>query len=190
MVVVRSPFQNFSITFQISLSFLIHMLLSCHSVSNMSATCITTKSNGLLDRGKVAMTFDHGRRELNGVFFSYVEDPVIHRVRTGKAGFVGVVSSMLWIVPRWPRRSDRHSTKAHFWKFSNPILIFAWQRSGARGIPSGGIIITVDGANFDVIREPRMYVLYKGKEFKSVSRPTISQVSVCVVIFCSSTPHP
>ncbi|MCL4117746.1 UNVERIFIED_CONTAM: hypothetical protein GTU68_062945, partial [Idotea baltica] len=76
------------------------------------------------------MHFDHGRRELNGAFFSYVDDPEIHKVRTGKAGIAGM-------------------------------------REGARGIPSGGITITVDGINFDEIREPRMYVLYKGKEYRS-----------------------
>lgn len=44
------------------------------------------------------------------------------------------------------------------------------QRNGPRGIPSGGIVITVDGTNFDVIKEPKMYVVYKGKEFSSVSK--------------------
>ncbi|CAL4127094.1 unnamed protein product, partial [Meganyctiphanes norvegica] len=40
-------------------------------------------------------------------------------------------------------------------------------RKGPRGIPAGGIIITVDGRNFDVIKEPKMYVEYKGKKYPS-----------------------
>lgn len=60
----------------------------------MSAMCETTESNVLLDRGKVEMNFDHGRRELNGVFFSYVQDPDIYQVRTGRAGLAGVVSDI------------------------------------------------------------------------------------------------
>ena len=28
----------------------------------------------------------------------------------------------------------------------------------------------MDGSNFDVIKEPKMYVVYKGKEFSSVSK--------------------
>ena len=69
----------------------------------MTATCITTSSNVLLDQGKVEMHFDHGRRELNGVFFSYVEDPDILMVRTGKPGQAGVVCIMLC------RLSNEHS---------------------------------------------------------------------------------
>lgn len=48
--------------------------------------------------------------------------------------------------------------------------MFLFQRNGPRGIPSGGIIITVDGTNFDVIREPKMYVVYREKEYTSVSK--------------------
>lgn len=48
------------------------------------------------------------------------------------------------------------------------VLCFL-QRNGPRGIPSGGIIITVDGTNFNVIRKPKMYVMYKDKEYTNVS---------------------
>uniref|UniRef100_A0A0P4VV80 IPT/TIG domain-containing protein n=1 Tax=Scylla olivacea TaxID=85551 RepID=A0A0P4VV80_SCYOL len=43
----------------------------------------------------------------------------------------------------------------------------AGMRNGPRGIPSGGIVITVDGTNFNVIKDPKMYVVYKEKEFSS-----------------------
>lgn len=52
------------------------------------------------------------------------------------------------------------------------------QRNGPRGIPSGGIVITVDGTNFNVIKEPKMYVVYKGKEFSSVSKYYFKQLLI------------
>ena len=38
------------------------------------------------------MHFDNGRRELSTIFFSYVENPRITAVRSGRAGQAGVVS--------------------------------------------------------------------------------------------------
>ncbi|KAK4302726.1 hypothetical protein Pmani_025199 [Petrolisthes manimaculis] len=93
------------------------------------ATCITSAS-GSMDEGKIAMNFDNGRRFLEGKFFTYVEDPRISSVKSGRAGQTGL-------------------------------------RNGPRGIPAGGIVITVDGSNFNVIREPKMYVIYKEEEFTS-----------------------
>lgn len=76
------------------------------------------------------MIFDNGRRSLDGKYFTYVEDPSIFSVKSGRAGQAGL-------------------------------------RNGPRGIPKGGIVITVDGTNFDVIREPKMYVVYREKEYTS-----------------------
>ncbi|XP_063875423.1 plexin-A1-like isoform X1 [Scylla paramamosain] len=93
------------------------------------ATCITSDASTLTE-GKIAMNFDNGHRQLEGKFFTYVDDPKIHSVKSGRAGQAGM-------------------------------------RNGPRGIPSGGIVITVDGTNFNVIKDPKMYVVYKGKEFSS-----------------------
>ncbi|XP_069180066.1 plexin-A4 isoform X2 [Procambarus clarkii] len=93
------------------------------------ATCITSESNDHQE-GKIEMVFDNGRRKLEDKFFTYVNDPTILSVKSGRAGQAGL-------------------------------------RNGPRGILSGGIIITVDGTNFDVIREPQMYVEDGNKQFNS-----------------------
>ena len=43
------------------------------------------------------------------------------------------------------------------------------QRNGPRGIPKGGVTITVNGEGFGVINSPKIYVVYDDKEFNSVS---------------------
>ncbi|XP_042873532.1 plexin A3-like isoform X1 [Penaeus japonicus] len=93
-----------------------------------TATCITSSYSNLQKEGSIEMTFDNGRRKLEGKYFTYVDDPEITSVKSGRVGQAGV-------------------------------------RNGPRGIPSGGIIITVDGTNFNVIRKPKMYVMYKDKEY-------------------------
>ena len=40
------------------------------------------------------MTFDNGRRSLEGKYFTYVEDPSIQSVKSGRAGQAGLVSSL------------------------------------------------------------------------------------------------
>ena len=81
------------------------------------------------------MEFDQGSRELANFKFKYVKDPVITRVRRGRAGQSG-------------------------------------QRNGPRGIPSGGITLTVDGEGFGVIHSPLMYVEHNDIKYNSVSIAT------------------
>lgn len=38
------------------------------------------------------MNFDNGRRELEGKYFTYVDDPKINSVKSGRAGQAGMVS--------------------------------------------------------------------------------------------------
>ncbi|CAL4110360.1 unnamed protein product [Meganyctiphanes norvegica] len=113
------------------------------------AICITTSSNNLIE-GKVEMQFDNGKRNLEGKYYKYVEDPEIMSVKSGRAGLAG-------------------------------------QRKGPRGIPAGGIIITVDGRNFDVIKEPKMYVEYKGKKYPSTCEAKNSTRMECQTPKISST---
>lgn len=148
------------------------------------------------------MNFDNGHRQLEGKYFTYVDDPKIHTVRSGRAGQAGMVSNHCvqnfgsaeffyvvgWLGLYGPEVIPMYITVKKLlvsvslleilfitFKFIVTVLLNPsylscyFQRNGPRGIPSGGIIITVDGTNFDVIKEPKMYVVYKEKEFSSVS---------------------
>ncbi|XP_018019923.1 plexin A3 isoform X1 [Hyalella azteca] len=106
--------------------------LPCHIItSNSTVAWCRTSASHKRHQGSVVMRFDKGVRELAGQRFTYVDDPVITSVRSGRAGQA------------------------------------AGMRNGPRGIPNGGIIITVDGRGFDVIAEPKMYVEYDDVEFNS-----------------------
>lgn len=48
-------------------------------------------------------------------------------------------------------------------------LGFGFQLKVAKGIPAGGILITVTGKNLAYIQNPQMYVYHNGKMFLSVS---------------------
>jgi len=50
----------------------------------------------------------------------------------------------------------------------NPVISFEKDKP-IRGIPAGGINVTIEGRNFDVIQDPFMYVLYNGSKYISVS---------------------
>lgn len=50
----------------------------------------------------------------------------------------------------------------------NPVIFFEKDKP-IRGIPAGGINVTIEGRNFDVIQEPHMYVLFNGSKYISVS---------------------
>ncbi|XP_068203204.1 plexin A3 isoform X2 [Palaemon carinicauda] len=99
------------------------------STNDTVATCITSSASSL-QKSEIEMTFDNGRRSLLGKYFTYVDDPSIQSVKSGRAGQAGL-------------------------------------RNGPNGIPKGGIIITVDGTNFNVIKDPKMYVVYREKEYTS-----------------------
>ena len=51
-----------------------------------------------------------------------------------------------------------------------------------KGVPAGGITITVTGENLQYIQEPRMAVQYDGNEYRSVS----NDHAVFVIFFLSS----
>lgn len=59
------------------------------------ATCITSAS-GSMDEGRIAMNFDNGHRSLENKFFTYVDDPRISSVKSGRAGQTGLVSGVVW----------------------------------------------------------------------------------------------
>ena len=64
-----------------------------YSTNATVATCITSSSSNL-QNGEIEMTFDNGRRSLEGKYFTYVEDPSIQSVKSGRAGQAGLVSSL------------------------------------------------------------------------------------------------
>jgi hypothetical protein len=59
-------------------------------------------------------------------------------------------------------------------------LFFSFQIKIPKGIPAGGIRISVSGKNLAYIQNPQMYVYYKDKLFGSVSVPA-AFVVLCFV---------
>jgi plexin A len=57
-------------------------------------------------------------------------------------------------------------------------LFLTFQIKVPKGIPAGGIRISVSGKNLAYIQNPQMYVYYKDKLFGSVSVP-----AACAVLF-------
>lgn len=70
---------------------------------------------------------------------------------------------------------DRYFEDERFQYIEDPVIISA--ESGVanqikipKGIPAGGIKISVTGKNLAYIQKPQMYVYYEGKMFLSVSK--------------------
>ena len=61
-------------------------------------------------------------------------------------------------------------------------LFFTFQIKIPKGIPAGGIRISVSGKNLAYIQNPQMYVYYKDKPFGSVSLPAACALLCCAVL--------
>jgi hypothetical protein len=88
--------------------------------------------------------------------FTYVENPSItmEKVKQSTSSFDLVMNEL-----------DFFGTRL--------INVFiSLQDKPLRGIPAGGINVTVEGRNFDVIQEPMIYVVYNGTSYLSVRKNT------------------
>jgi plexin A len=108
------------------------------STDEKQALCRTSPASSLL-KGHLKMQFDSGVRELKGIFFEYVDDPLIDYAYSGT---------------------------------SNKLKI-------PKGVPAGGIKITVVGKNFQHIQSPKMYVYYQQKMFLSQCEVKSNSEMVC-----------
>lgn len=99
--------------------------LPCEILSKdeKEAVCLTSSSSQKI-QGKLRMDFDNGKREFDGDFYSYVEDPSIEYAISGPSN----------------------------------------QQKIPKGIPAGGIKVTVLGNHFDAIQHPEMYIYYTNSD--------------------------
>lgn len=72
-------------------------------------------------------------------------------------------------------KGDRYFDDEPFQYVEDPVIIsvesgVASQMKIPKGIPAGGIKISVTGKNLAYIQKPQMYVYYEGKMFVSVSK--------------------
>jgi plexin A len=56
-----------------------------------------------------------------------------------------------------------------------------------KGIPAGGIRISVSGKNLAYIQNPQMYVYHKDKLFRSVSIPAAACAVLCRAVLCKQS---
>lgn len=61
----------------------------------------------------------------------------------------------------------------------NPVIIFEKDKP-IRGIPAGGINVTIEGRNFDVIQDPQMYVLFNGSKYTSPCNISSNDTMFCL----------
>jgi len=140
------------------------------------AVCRTSAAQQLLS-GELQLFFDRGNRSFVPKLYEYVQDPTVDFAESG-------VVSQVSFDPNRRSMKRTNSIRSVTWATAMKLSADAMNRRRFRsqvkvpkGIPSGGIIVTVGGNNLQYIQEPKMFVRHRD----------VVHSSPCVVRSCPSS---